>query len=87
MHIISTETCQNKKKKQKNNTEKTDIENWKKIQTKRVFFFLLYSIKMSYYWLNRENILKNARYKSHNKGGKYKLLNIMLKIKKRKYKK
>ena len=27
MHIISTETCQNKKKKQKNNTEKTDIEN------------------------------------------------------------
>ena len=42
---------------------------------------------MSYYWLNRENILKNARCKSHNKGGKYKLLNIMLKIKKRKYKK
>ena len=27
MHIISIETCQNKKKKQKNNTEKIDIEN------------------------------------------------------------
>ena len=27
---------------------------------------------MSYYWFNREKLLKNAWYKHHNKGGKQK---------------
>ena len=29
-------------------------------------------MKMSYYWFNRENLLKNAWNKYHNKGGKQK---------------
>ena len=33
---------------------------------------------MSYYWLNREKILKNAKGKCHNKGGKKRLLSIIL---------
>ena len=31
---------------------------------------------MSYYWFNREKILKNARHNYHKKGGKKKLLSI-----------
>ena len=37
---------------------------------------------MSYYWFNREKLLKNAWDKCHNKGGKKRLLNIMLLTKK-----
>ena len=37
---------------------------------------------MSYYWFNREKILKNARGKYHSNGGKIKLLIIILPIKK-----
>ena len=33
---------------------------------------------MSYYWFNREKLLKNTWDKYHNKGGKEKLLSIML---------
>ena len=32
---------------------------------------------MSYYWFNREKILKNGRDKHHNKGGKKRLLSII----------
>ena len=37
---------------------------------------------MNYYWFNREKILKNEKDKYHNKGGKKRLLGIILKIKK-----
>ena len=37
---------------------------------------------MSYYWFNREKALKNARDKYHNKGGKKRLLSIILLIEK-----
>lgn len=30
----------------------------------------MHSIKTSYYWFNREKVLKTARDKCHNKGGK-----------------
>ena len=33
---------------------------------------------MSYYWFNREEILKNENDKYHNKGGKERLLSIIL---------
>ena len=33
---------------------------------------------MIYYWFNRKKILKDARNKHHNKGGKKNLLSIML---------
>ena len=33
---------------------------------------------MSYYWFNREKILKNPKDKYLNKGGKKRLLNIIL---------
>ena len=36
---------------------------------------------MNYYWFNREEILKNAWDKCHNKGGKNKLISIILLIK------
>ena len=36
---------------------------------------------MSYYWFNREELLKKAKAKNHNKGGKEKLLSIMKIIK------
>ena len=37
---------------------------------------------MSYYWFNREKILKNAWDKYYNKGGKEKAVSIMLLTKK-----
>ena len=37
---------------------------------------------MSYYWFNREKMLKSAKDKDHNKGGKKRLLSIILRIKK-----
>ena len=36
MQILSRETCQKKKKKQKENIEEIDTEKWKKKQAKRV---------------------------------------------------
>ena len=36
---------------------------------------LSYVIKISYYWFNREKLLKNAWNKYHNKGGKQKAVN------------
>ena len=81
MQKIGIDSCQKKKKKQKRNKEKTDTE-WQKIkkQAKSVFFFVffLHSVKMSYYWFNREKILKNERDKYHNIAGKKMLLSIIL---------
>ena len=37
---------------------------------------------MTYHWSNRKNILKNAKDKYHNKGGKKNLLSIVSQIKK-----
>ena len=37
---------------------------------------------MSYYWFNREELLKKAKTKYYNKGGKKKLVNIIKTIKK-----
>ena len=51
MKIISIETCQKKKKKQKENIEEIDTKTWNKKQAKRVSssynINFLYSIKTS----------------------------------------
>ena len=56
MKIISIETCQKKKKKQKENIEEIDTKTWKKKQAKRVSssynINFLYSIKTSGKTLN-----------------------------------
>ena len=61
---ISIGICQKKRKKQKGNIPRIDAKKWKRNN--------LENIKISYYWFNREKLLKNAWDKYHNNGGKQK---------------
>ena len=42
-----------------------------------IYFFV--HIKMNYYWFNTKELLRKAKGRYHNGGGKKKLLNIILK--------
>ena len=68
------------KKETKREYGKIDIEIWNEKLTKSNNF--LYSIKISYYRLNREKILKSARDKYHNRRDKKGaiILLILLKV-------